>query len=182
MSKDEKLELKPLGRVVEHEYAMDQFKNIYKRLIGTILWECIFYYRRITKNRVSNTKDMTLIGEIDNFSFAVDSEGKYWKKVGTNKWTEFSKNENRPRYFMHEVIVTQADRYWTKQKNNKTIFKYTVDTSNVDITRKKEYYDFITNSRIRKKHPETKRIQKEEEEEQALKKRKESKEFLKLFT
>ena len=63
---------------------------------------------------------------------------------------------------MHNVIATQGNHYWIKQKNNKAIIKYKVDTSNVGvIARRKEYYDFIPIGK--KRHAEIELIQIDEE-------------------
>ena len=144
------LEITSLGKQEEFEYGIDQFKNVYQRLIGKVSWECIFEYRRIPATRPSNSQDMSLIAEIGIFSFAVDSEGKYWKKLKNQVWTEFTDGKDKPKCFMHKIIATQGNYYWEQQKNNKTI-KRKVDTSNMGhIVRSKEYYDFIPCSRKRR--------------------------------
>ena len=163
MVKDDviELEIKSIGKLQEFEYGIDQFKNAYKRLIGTVSWNCIFEYRRKPKTRASNSKEMSLIAEIGIFSFAVDSEGKYWKKLENCDWTEFTNGEDKAKYFMLDVIATQGNYYWGKQKNNKTIIKHKVDTSSVRcIARRKEYYDFIPNRK--KRHAQIQVIQNDE--------------------
>ena len=73
------LEIKSIGKLQEFEYGIDQFKNVYKRLIGTISWNCIFEYRQKANTRASDSKDMSLISQIGIFSFAVDSKASIGK-------------------------------------------------------------------------------------------------------
>ena len=94
---------------------------------------------------------MSLIAEIDIFSFAKDCEGKYWKKIKNQAWTEFTDGQDKPKYYMDKIIATKGNHYWSQQKKNKTIIKHTVDTSNMGhLKRSKEYYNFIPCNRKRR--------------------------------
>ena len=138
------IKITPLGKLEEFEYGIDQFKNVYQRLVGKVSWECIFEYRRVPKTRRSDSQEMSLIAEIGIFSFAKDCEGKYWKKIKNQVWTEFMNGQDKPKYYRHKIIATKGKYYWSQQRKNKTIIKHTVDTSNMGhIERSKEYYDFI---------------------------------------
>ena len=77
---------------------------------------------------------------------------------------EFTNGEEGPKYFQHDIIPTQGNYYWQKQKKNKTIIKHNkVDTSLLEeIERKKEYYDFIPSKKSRHIE-EAERIRLEEE-------------------
>ena len=138
------IEIMSLGNFETLEYGIDQFKNVYKRLIGKVSWDCIFEYRRLPKIRARNSKEMSLIVVIGIFSFAKDCEGKFWKKIKTQAWTEFMDGKDKPKYYMDKIIATKGNHYWTQQKKNKTIFKHTVDINNMThLKRSKEYYNFI---------------------------------------
>ena len=74
------LEIQFLGKLEEYEYGIDQFKNAYKRLIDCVAWECISEYRRKQETKSGDSKDITILAEINLFCFGVDSQGEYWKK------------------------------------------------------------------------------------------------------
>ena len=63
------IKITPLGKFEEFEYGIDQFKNVYQRLVGKVSWECIFEYRRLPKTRQSDSQEMSLIAEIGIFFF-----------------------------------------------------------------------------------------------------------------
>ena len=69
---------------------------------------------------------------------------------------------------MHDVIAVKADRYWVKQKDNKTIIKYrVVDSKSID-EKIEEYYKFIPIGK--KRH--TAEIKLIQNDEQILKRKK----------
>ena len=94
---------------------------------------------------------MSLLVEVGMFSFAVDSKGRFWKKLRNSLWTEFTNGKEPPRYYMPKIIATKNCHYWTKEYKNKTIIKRQVNIENQHhIKRSTEYDDFIC-ARNRKK-------------------------------
>ena len=94
---------------------------------------------------------MSLIAEIGIFSFAVDSEGKYWKRIKNQLWTEFTNGVEPPKYYMQKIIATKGNNYWVQELKNKTIIKHCVNIDNQHhIKRTKEYYDLICCERRRR--------------------------------
>ena len=169
----EELEITSLGNFEELEYGIDQHKNIYSRLPGKPSWEIIFEYRRKPKTR-SSSEGMTILAEISIFSFAIDSEGNYWKKMKDQLWTEFGSGIEPPKYYMQKIIATKGNHYWVQERKNKTIVKYRVNIENQHhIKRSKKYYDFIHYER-RKKQTKKEKI----EYEKAYLDRKKAKEEL----
>ena len=118
MSKENKIELeiKSIGKLNGFEFGIHQFKNAYKRPIGNISWECIFEYRRILLTKESNSKDIKVIADHGIFYFGVDSEGKFWKQVKNCPWPEFTNSEEKPKYFLHDIIATPGNYYWEKHR------------------------------------------------------------------
>ena len=185
MPKENKIELeiKSIGKNNGFEFGIDQFKNAYKRVIGNISWERIFEYRRKTQTVKSNSKEIKIIADVGIFYFSMDSKGKFWKQFKNCPWTEVTNGEEKPKYFLHDIIATKGNYYWEKHKKNKVIIKRQVDTSLLgEIERKKEYYHFIHNKKgrhieevkriQREEEKQAKRIQREEEEQEYLRKKK----------
>ena len=86
------------------EIGMDQYKNVYNRPEKHTAWEVIHECRRIPKTRHSSCFDMKIIGGNDLFTFAVDSDGKFWKKYLRYEWKEFI-YEDLPKYGLMSTII-----------------------------------------------------------------------------
>ena len=116
------IEIKSLALNNGLEIGMDQYKNIYSKPKDNESWEVIYEYRRIPTTRTSN-KNMTLPAEQGLFMFAVDKNGKYWKRYKHYPWKEMV-YEDRPKYYITSKIVrTTEEFYWTQELKNKTVIK-----------------------------------------------------------
>ena len=188
MSKENEIELdiKSVGKLNGFEFGIDQS---YKRVIENISWECIFENRRKTRTAERNSKEIKVIADVSIFYFGLDSEGKFWKQIKNCPWTEFTNGEEKPKYFDHDVILTQGKYYWEKHSKSKTIIKRQVDTGFLrEIERKKDYYHFIPNKKSRhiekakriqrEEEKQSKRIRHEEEEKEYLRKKKAKEDIL----
>ena len=98
---------------------------------------------------------MKLISENGYFSFAVDKNGKYWKKYKHFPWTAFSNGIALPKYKMPKIIATKNFNYWTKEANG-TIIKRSCKYENRTYKRKKELDDLVL-ARKRKKQERKKK-------------------------
>ena len=118
------IKIKSLGLNNGLEIGIDQYKNIYKKPKDNDCWEVINEYRRIPKTmKPSWCKDLTMLEEKGLFSFAVDKDGKYWKKYKNNPWKEMI-YEDRPKHYLTRKIISVSPQcYWTEEYNTKTIIK-----------------------------------------------------------
>ena len=74
------IKIQTIGGHEGKEFGMDQHKIVYNRPVHTTAWNIVHEYRRIPKTRKTSSEDMVLLAERGLFSFAVDKDGKYWKK------------------------------------------------------------------------------------------------------
>ena len=117
------IKINVLGIDKGQEVGMDQYKNVYSRPEKTTAWEVLHEYRRIPKTKESSRKDIKIIGDYGLFKFAVDNEGKYWKKYLNYNWKEFI-YEDLPKYsFTSTIIGCLTQHYWTRESTNGTVIK-----------------------------------------------------------
>ena len=118
------IKITSLGLSDSFEIGMDQYKYIYKKPKDNDSWEVVYEYRRKPKTRKTSwCKDMTLLTESGLFSFAVDEDGKYWKKYKNNPCKEMI-YEDQPKYELTcKIISTSRQCYWTEEYKTKIIIK-----------------------------------------------------------
>ena len=152
--------IKVLGVDKGYEVGMDQYKNVYSRPEKTTAWEVLHEYRRVPKTRKSDRNDMKVTGEYDLFKFAVDSEGKYWKKYLNYDWKEFI-FEDQPKYGLTCTIIhCLAQCYWTRESKSGVVIKRHCEIPLAHEKRMKadpNFYKLITPNKIIKRRKEVTR-------------------------
>ena len=110
-----------LGVNGKKEIGIDQHKNVYERLYGTMAWIEINSYKNIPKIKASNSEEIRTIEEKNLFCWGVDKEGNFWKKYKNYNWKKMT-FENQPKYGLSSRIVASRGRtYWTAEENGTVI-------------------------------------------------------------
>ena len=118
------IKIQTIGEHEGKEFGMDQHKNVYNRPVHTTAWNVVHEYRRIPKTRKTSSEDMVLLAERGLFSFAVDKDGKYWKKYLHYPWKEMI-YEDYPKYGLTSTIIgSLSQNYWTREFNGTFIKRY----------------------------------------------------------
>ena len=119
-------------------------KNVYSRPEKHTAWEVVHEYRRIPKTRYSSSRDMKIIGGNNLFTFAVDNNGKFWKKYLNYEWKEFI-YDDLPKYGLTSTIIgCLSQHYWTRESKNRTIIKRYCELPLRDEKKRKADPDFNT--------------------------------------
>ena len=110
-----------LGVNDEKEIGIDQHKNVYERLCGTIAWSEIYSYKYTPKIKASNSEEIRTIEEKKLFCWGVDKEGNFWKKYRNYNWKKMT-FEDQPKYGLSSRIVASLGQtYWTAEENGTVI-------------------------------------------------------------
>ena len=148
------IKITALGVTEGNEIGMDQYKNVYQRPEKTTAWEVLHEYRRIPKTTKTSITKMTIIGEYGLFKFAIDDNGKYWKKYLHYDWKEFI-YKDLPKFGLTcSIIGSLGQNYWTQESKNGTIIKRHCEIPLRDEKRRKtdsNFYKLITTSKIKKR-------------------------------
>ena len=124
-----------LGVNDEKEIGIDQHKNVYERLCGTIAWsETYSYkhmpkikasetysYKHMPKIKASNSEEIRTIEEKKLFCWGVDKEGNFWKKYKNYNWKKMT-FEDQPKYGLSSrIVASRGHTYWTAEENGTVI-------------------------------------------------------------
>ena len=110
-----------LGVNNEKQIGIDQHKNVYERLCGTIAWSKIYSYKHMPKIKASNSEEIRTIEEKNLFCWGVDKEGNFWKKYKNYNWKKMTFEDQSKYGLSSRIVASRGQTYWTAEENGTVI-------------------------------------------------------------